>query len=103
VLITTAEGIFRLIDGGTMLGALAKPIKCGCGRMAMFVVNRMGRTRCVECDHQFQTDPVMIGLLEQVKVHYKTSTEPESAQLVPYSASGARYGSGWKKKPRSGA
>lgn len=37
-------------DGAARI-LLAAPVRCpGCGRMVMLVVNRGGRTRCVECD-----------------------------------------------------
>lgn len=39
-----ADGVFR--------GVLARPRRCGCGRMVYFVINRDGKTRCIECDGQ---------------------------------------------------
>lgn len=33
-------------------GVLWPPVACACGRMVSFVVNRNGKTRCVECDEK---------------------------------------------------
>jgi hypothetical protein len=32
--------------------ALVEAVKCVCGRMAYFVVNRGGSTKCLDCDHK---------------------------------------------------
>jgi hypothetical protein len=37
-------------DSGAAYIALTSPAKCGCGRMAYFVVNRDGKTLCLDCD-----------------------------------------------------
>ncbi len=57
----TDKGIFRLIEGGTLICVLKKAVECGCGRMAMMVINRMGQTRCTECDHEFQKSEAQRG------------------------------------------
>ena len=38
---------------GRILIVLAHPLPCTCDRMTAFMVNRDGRTRCVECDEKY--------------------------------------------------
>ena len=33
---------------------LRAPVRCACGTMHYFVINRNGKTRCVECDYKAQ-------------------------------------------------
>jgi len=42
-----------LLEGGTTLITLESPLKCGCGQMAVTLVNRLGKTRCIDCDRAF--------------------------------------------------
>lgn len=51
-MIVSDQGIFSLSSDGAMRGVLAHAVACDCGRMAQFVVNRLGKTRCVDCDQQ---------------------------------------------------
>lgn len=44
-----------LADGGSLI-LVAEPKACGCGRVAALMVNRDGRTRCVECDHDYKVN-----------------------------------------------
>lgn len=98
---TTPEGIFRVTDGGTIHCALTRAVQCGCGRMAMFVINRMGKTRCVDCDAKFQKDPESVkAYVEQELIRrqlapaadHVEATAPTKPALV-----GARFGKGWKR------
>lgn len=41
---------FTIGQDGILRGVLARPRRCGCGRMVYFVINRDGKTRCIECD-----------------------------------------------------
>jgi hypothetical protein len=52
--IITDRGLVAQAPDGSALIILAEAIKCDCGRMALFVVNRMGKTRCLECDEKFK-------------------------------------------------
>jgi hypothetical protein len=48
------KGVFSCDREGIMRGILFEPRACGCGRMTYFVVNRDGKTRCVDCDAEYQ-------------------------------------------------
>ena len=52
-LLETAEAYFAVKQDATRI-VLKEPRKCACGRMVMFVINRDGKTRCVECDYQYR-------------------------------------------------
>lgn len=45
--------IFSLGEDGVFRALLNKPRRCRCGRMAYFVVNRDGKSRCMECDREY--------------------------------------------------
>lgn len=45
----TDVGIITILGNGGANIWMKKPIKCGCGRMVMIVVNRLGRSYCVAC------------------------------------------------------
>jgi hypothetical protein len=38
---------------GAVAIALAEAAECACGKMVMLVVNRDGKTRCVDCDASY--------------------------------------------------
>lgn len=40
-------------DGRVARIVLSTPIACACGRMVMMVINRDGKTRCIECDEVY--------------------------------------------------
>lgn len=42
---------------GVGRAAVWPPVECGCGRMAAFVVNRDGKTRCLDCDEANGSKP----------------------------------------------
>lgn len=50
----TKKGIFFTGPASTFSAILEKPIVCACGRMTVFVVNRDGKTRCLDCDVKYQ-------------------------------------------------
>jgi hypothetical protein len=41
---------------GTVAIALAHAVSCACERMVMLVVNRDGKTRCVDCDAKYRKE-----------------------------------------------
>lgn len=41
-----------LPDGGALI-MMWPPVPCGCGRAASMLVNRDGKTRCVDCDTKY--------------------------------------------------
>lgn len=41
-------------DKGALRVILGEPVQCTCGAMVTFLVNRSGKTRCVECDELYQ-------------------------------------------------
>lgn len=43
-------------DGAARI-ILPEPVRCGCGRMVTMVVNREGRSRCVDCDAAASPSP----------------------------------------------
>lgn len=45
---------FSIQPGGVGYIALVEPVECACGRMVYFVVNRLGKSRCIECDSKFR-------------------------------------------------
>lgn len=45
--------IFSMGRDGILRAVLSAPRRCGCGRMTYFVVNRDGKSRCVECDFRY--------------------------------------------------
>jgi len=45
----TPLAILNVTNDSTLV-ILKEPRQCECGRMVYFVVNRKGKTRCVECD-----------------------------------------------------
>lgn len=45
---------YAFTEDGAAIVALPEPIQCTCGKMVMIVVNRLGKTRCVECDFKFK-------------------------------------------------
>lgn len=48
-----SEALIAVDRDGAVRVLLAQPRECGCGRMAALVVNRDGKTRCVECDESY--------------------------------------------------
>lgn len=46
----------RLLPDGSLGVILTEPMQCACGRMAMLVVNRYGKTRCLECDEKAKAE-----------------------------------------------
>ena len=50
----TADGFFSVDTEGIMRMCLNSPRECSCHRMVMFVINRDGKTRCIECDRKYQ-------------------------------------------------
>jgi hypothetical protein len=50
----TYDGMFTERPDGSILGLLGRvPRRCpGCGRMVSLVVNRNGKTVCVDCDER---------------------------------------------------
>ena len=52
--IKTKEGVFFMGPSDTFSAILNEPRECVCGCMAAFVVNRDGKTRCVNCDVKYQ-------------------------------------------------
>ena len=51
--------IYQQLEDGGCLILVTESKTCGCGRAAMILVNRDGRTRCVECDHDYKTNKVI--------------------------------------------
>lgn len=49
----TPAGAFSGGPDGVVRGLLKEPRKCGCGRMTFFIVNRGGKSRCVDCDAEY--------------------------------------------------
>lgn len=113
--VSSPEALIRVIDGGTMLIALRQPHECRfCHRMASFMVNRLGATRCVDCDHEFQKDPRAIAdLLATLKeeISAEAWAKDLKADIQDYAFldpinpvnHGPRvpaiYGRGWKRGP----
>lgn len=62
MLIETEDGdlVANAADGAGMI-ILKEPRKCKCGRMAAFLVNRDGKTRCVSCDSDYQQEKLARG------------------------------------------
>lgn len=46
--------IGALDDGRGFVAVLPNGLECACGRLAMIVVNRDGKTRCVACDLEYK-------------------------------------------------
>lgn len=46
---TTARSLFVVSERGVIV-FLPEPRECACGRAAMVIINRCGRSRCVACD-----------------------------------------------------
>lgn len=59
-MITNKYGIMMPLSNGAAGFILAKAIKCACGRMAMFAVNRGGKTRCLACDEKYKASEDVI-------------------------------------------
>jgi hypothetical protein len=38
---------------GILRAVLSAPRRCGCNRMTYFVINRDGKSRCIECDRLY--------------------------------------------------
>jgi hypothetical protein len=47
-----AKDFVSALRGDHALIALADPRQCACGRMVCFLINRDGKTRCIECDKE---------------------------------------------------
>lgn len=41
-------------DHGVAHMMMKEPVACGCGTMHYALINRDGKTRCVECDFDYQ-------------------------------------------------
>lgn len=54
MIVTTPEAIIALQKDASIVSVLKHPVACVCGRMAAFVVNRDGKTRCLVCDDLYQ-------------------------------------------------
>jgi hypothetical protein len=48
----TPAGAFSCGADGITRGLLNEPRSCGCGRMTFFIVNRGGKSRCIDCDFE---------------------------------------------------
>jgi hypothetical protein len=124
VIFSNRDGIYNIVDGGTTYAMLAKPFVCGCQRMAYFIINRLGSTRCVECDAEFkkkieagELGPQIKALIadppESTVIELQLAAEAREAQAAldayhgstgsPSKITGRRYGSGWNTKIRSAA
>jgi hypothetical protein len=49
----TNSGVWNHCTDGVIRGILFEPHPCGCGKRVYFVVNRDGRSRCVDCDAEY--------------------------------------------------
>lgn len=56
MLITTSKVLIKSLDNRSALVILTEPAQCKCGHMAAFVINRDGKTMCVECVHKEEQD-----------------------------------------------
>jgi hypothetical protein len=48
-----ADNFVAVEKGDHVKIAVADPRQCSCGRMVCFLVNRDGKTRCLECDEKY--------------------------------------------------
>lgn len=48
----TKDGIFKTCSDGAVRMILGEPRQCRCGRMVAFLVNRNGKTLCIDCDRK---------------------------------------------------
>ena len=47
--------LYATISRNAAAVVISTPVECACGRMATVIVNRDGKSRCVECDSAYQT------------------------------------------------
>lgn len=53
MIVCTESGVFVHGSDDVVRGLLYEARPCPCGKMSFFVVNRDGRTRCVDCDMEY--------------------------------------------------
>jgi hypothetical protein len=53
MIVVTNGAVFNHCADGAIRGLTFEPVRCACGRVTYFFVNREGRSRCVDCDAEF--------------------------------------------------
>ncbi len=57
MIVCNDTGVFNHCADGIIRGILFEPRNCPCGKVTFFVVNRDGRSRCVDCDAEYVQGP----------------------------------------------
>jgi hypothetical protein len=54
MIVCSNAGVFNHCADGVIRGILFHAHQCSCGCLTFFVVNRDGRSRCVDCDAEYE-------------------------------------------------